>query len=213
VNELTPFEKEIKQTYRLPDANPAFFNRLEVSLQAYQPGSKAKPIFHFAGGGVAHKWGYAMAALLLIGIMVLAIGPSKVLAQIQAVFGFVPGVGIVDTNSPFRQLDEPVSDTRDGITLTIRSAFLSADQTTITYAMSDLPVDIKRKTQPIRRSGVYDDSLFSPPGWQQSGSIWKQRRYRAGRVIRPRDPFRRLVPGGLQSGCPGLPLPGRYSAG
>ncbi len=141
MNDLNPFEKDIKQTYRLPDANPAFFARLEAKLQAHQPNpeAKAKSTFHFARG-----WAYAMATLLLMGVMVLAIGPSKVLAQMQAVFGFVPDVGLVDTSSPFRQLAEPVSDTRDGITLTIQSAFLSADQTIITYTMSDLPAEIKR---------------------------------------------------------------------
>jgi hypothetical protein len=140
MSDLNPFEKDIKQTYRLPNANPAFFNRLEAKLQAYQPNpeAKAKPTFHFARG-----WAYAMAALLFIGVMVLAIAPSKVLAQIQAVLGFVPDVGLVDTSSPFRQLAEPVSATRDGITLAIKSAFLSADQTIITYAMSDLPAEIK----------------------------------------------------------------------
>ncbi len=140
MNNLNSFEKEIKQTYRLPEANPAYFKQLEAKLQAKQPHPEvsARPAFHFARG-----WAYAMAAFLLIGVMVLAIGPSKVLAQIQAVFGFVPNVGLVDTSSPFRQLAEPVSDTRDGVTLDIQSAFLSADQTIITYAMSALPAEMK----------------------------------------------------------------------
>ncbi len=145
MNDLTPFEKEIKQTYRLPDANPAFFNRLEARLQVYQshPEAKAKPTFHFTRGWAAHRWVYAMATILLIGVMVLVIGPSKVLAQIQAVLGFVPDVGLVDTSSPFRQLAEPVSDTKDGITLTVHTAFLSADQTIITYTISDLPAEME----------------------------------------------------------------------
>ncbi len=138
---LNPFEKEIKKTYHLPDTNPAFFDSLEVKLQATQTKTriKAKPIFRFSRG-----WAYALATFLFVGVLVLAIGPSKVLAQIQAAFGFVPDVGMVDTSSPFRQLSEPVSDTKDGITITIQSAFLSADQTIITYAMSELPAEIKR---------------------------------------------------------------------
>ena len=138
---LNPFEKEIKKTYHLPDTNPAFFDSLEVKLQATQTKTriKAKPIFRFSRG-----WAYALATFLFVGVLVLAIGPSKVLAQIQAAFGFVPDVGMVDTSSPFRQLSEPVSDTKDGITITIESAFLSADQTIITYAMSELPAEIKR---------------------------------------------------------------------
>ncbi len=141
MNDLNPFEKEIKRTYRLPEVNPAYFKQLEAELQAKQlhPEASARPVFYLARG-----WAYAMATLLLIGVMVITIGPSKVLAQIQAVFGFVPNVGLVDTSSPFRQLAEPVRDTRDGITLAIQSAFLSADQTIITYTMSDLPAEMKR---------------------------------------------------------------------
>jgi len=140
MNDLNPFEKEIKQTYRLPEVNPAYFKQLEAKLQAKQPHpeASARPVFHIARG-----WAYAVATLLLIGVMVIAIGPSKVLAQIQAVFGFVPNVGLVDTSSPFRQLTQPASDTRDGVTLDIQSAFLSADGTIITYTMSDLPTEIK----------------------------------------------------------------------
>lgn len=146
MNDLNPFEKEIKQTYRLPEVNPAYFKQLEAKLQAKQPHpeSSARPAFHLARGWAAHRWAYGVATLLLIGVMVTAIGPSKVLAQIQAVFGFVPNVGLVDTSSPFRQLAEPVSDTRDGVILDIQSAFLSADGTTITYTMSDLPAEMKR---------------------------------------------------------------------
>lgn len=139
MNDLTPFEKEIKQTYRLPNANPTFFNRLEVQLRANQSKVKVKPTFNFNRG-----LAYGLAAFLLVGALVFAIGPSKVLAQIQAVFGVVQDVGLVDTSSPFRQLAEPVSDTRDGITLAVQSVFLSADQTIITYTMSDLPAEVKR---------------------------------------------------------------------
>lgn len=141
MSDLTPFEKEIKQTYRLPEVNPAFIKQLEANLQARQPYPEAsvRPAFRFARG-----WSFAMATLLVIAVTVLAIGPSKVLAQAQVIFGFVSGVGLVDTSSPFRQLAEPVSETRDGITLTVQSAFLSADGTTITYAMSDLPAEMKR---------------------------------------------------------------------
>jgi len=56
-----------------------------------------------------------------------------------------------------------VSDTRDGITLTVQSAFLSADQTIITYAISDLPLEMKRTQfgDPECLTPVY---LTSPDG-------------------------------------------------
>ena len=61
MNDLNPFEKDIKQTYRLPDTNPAFFNNLEAKLQAHQlnPETKANPTFHFTRG-----WAYAVATLI-----------------------------------------------------------------------------------------------------------------------------------------------------
>ncbi len=139
MNDLNPFEKEIKLTYRLPSPHPAFFNRLETRLLAGQsnPEGKARSIFH-----LQRSWAYGMAVFFMISALVFSIGPSTVLAQIQAVFGFVPGAGLVQTSLPFRQLAEPVSDTKEGITLTIQSAFLSTDRTIITYTLSDLPTEL-----------------------------------------------------------------------
>lgn len=140
MNEPTAFEKRIKQTYRLPEMDPVFYDHLEVKLKAFHSVSKvkAKGAFHLSRG-----WIYAMIVPLVICALTLTIGPSRVWAQILSALGVVPGIGLVDTSSPFRQLAEPVSDTKDGITLAIKSAFLSADQTVITYTMSDLPVEIK----------------------------------------------------------------------
>ncbi len=53
--------------------------------------------------------------------------------------GFIPGVGVFDTSAPLRVLAEPVTLTRDGITLTVEEALLSADQTTITYSVAGVP--------------------------------------------------------------------------
>ncbi len=139
MNELTALEKRIKQTYQLSEMTPEFSDHLEAKLKAYQPNArvKTKCLFH-----LSCVWTYGVVTFLLVGVMVLAIGPSKVLAQIQATFGFIQNVGLVDTSSHFRQLAEPVSGTRDGITLDIQSAFLSYDGTIITYTMSNLPSEI-----------------------------------------------------------------------
>jgi hypothetical protein len=141
MNEFTAFEKKIKQTYRLPEIEPIFISSLEAKLKGNQPNPdvKIKRTYHFARG-----WAYALGILFVLCTLMLAIGPSRVWAQIQTVLGFIPGFGLVDTSSPLRQLAEPVSRTKDGITIAIKSAFLSADQTTITYNMSELPASIKR---------------------------------------------------------------------
>ena len=167
MNEPTAFEKQIKQTYRLPEMNPVFVDRLEARFKDYQPNLEVKTqrTFHLARG-----WAFAMSVLFVLATLTLVIGPAKVWAQIQSALGFVPGVGLVDISSPFRQLAAPVSATKDGITLTIQSAFLSADQTVITYNMSELPADIKRAkfTDPECMQSAY---LILPDGSQIESPI------------------------------------------
>lgn len=141
MDDFNTFEKEIRLTYHLPEADPNFFKHLETRLAISQVQTEVKtgPF-----SSLSLRWVYGGAILILIGIILFVSGPSKVLAQIQAAFGYVPGIGLVDTDSPFRQLSEPVVDTKDGVTLTIQSAFLSTDQTVISYTLSDLPEGIKR---------------------------------------------------------------------
>lgn len=134
-------EKDILKTYQLPDANPEFINRLEKAFESppiARTTTALKPTHKFSRG-----WGYAAITLLLLLALLFAIGPTKVLAQIQSLLGYIPDVGVVDTSYTFYQLDKSVSDTKDGITLTIEAAFLSADQTIITFSISDLPLELR----------------------------------------------------------------------
>jgi hypothetical protein len=70
-----------------------------------------------------------LAFLLLTGIA-YAIGRS---------LGYIPGVGIVEQGTPIRVLAQPVSVTRDGITLTITSAVLTMDRTVIEFTVENVP--------------------------------------------------------------------------
>ena len=73
-----------------------------------------------------------MIALSLLSGVVYAIGRS---------LGYIPGVGIVEQGTPIRVLAEPVSVERDGITLTITEAVLSADKTVVVYTIENVPWD------------------------------------------------------------------------
>jgi hypothetical protein len=132
------FEEEIRAAVAVPLAREEFIQSLHgriMQQSTAQPRLK-RPIF-FRPAWVA---AFVLAVLL---VSILAIGPQRVLAAIRGLFGYIPGVGIVDQSAPIRVLAEPVSDRKDGITLAIQSAFLSADLTIITYAMSDLPTEMK----------------------------------------------------------------------
>ncbi len=88
---------------------------------------------------VSFAWvgaGVVLAALL---ITTLIIGPMRVYAAIRGLLGYIPGVGIVDQSAPIRVLAEPVSQTRDGITITVTSATLTSDRTHVEYRIFGVP--------------------------------------------------------------------------
>ncbi|MEA4811694.1 MAG: hypothetical protein VB108_03875 [Anaerolineaceae bacterium] len=136
MNNRTPFEDKIYQSFALKAINPSFVARLESKLQAYRPEtqkSKPKP-FTFS-----LKWSYAFAPLLLLLVFVFAVGPQRVYAQIQKWMGFVPGAGLVTETTSLRILAEPVSQTRDGVTLGVLSGVLSSERTSLEVKVSDAP--------------------------------------------------------------------------
>ena len=77
---------------------------------------------------------------ILIAIFIL-LTLSGVAYAIGRSLGYIPGVGIVDQSTPLRMLAEPVSQTRDGITVTVTEAVLSADRTIVVVKFENVPVD------------------------------------------------------------------------
>lgn len=53
--------------------------------------------------------------------------------------GYIPGIGLVDQSAPIRILAEPVSQTRDGITISLSEAVLTANKTVIVYTVENIP--------------------------------------------------------------------------
>ncbi len=77
-----------------------------------------------------------LMALSLLSGVVYAVGRS---------LGYIPGVGIVDQDAAIRVLAEPVSQTRDGITLTIEQAILTSERTFLVYSVDEIPQDARPK--------------------------------------------------------------------
>lgn len=80
----------------------------------------------------ARKWFFA--ALLLVVVLIASLFTVPGVARaVRGLFGYIPGVGRVEQGAPLRTLSAPVSDSRDGYTLTVESAVLDATHTVITY--------------------------------------------------------------------------------
>ena len=81
---------------------------------------------------------FVLLALALISGAAYAIGRS---------LGYIPGVGIVEQGASIRVLAEPVSVTRDGITVTVDQAYLTPDRTVLSYAVSGIPQEARPKSE------------------------------------------------------------------
>jgi hypothetical protein len=85
-------------------------------------------------------WGLAAATILLLAGVLIA-GPQNVVSALQKILGYIPGIGIVQDGS-IRVLAEPVTVTRDGITLTLEQVVADPTQTIIVYKAEGLSVKV-----------------------------------------------------------------------
>jgi len=130
------FEESVRQSFGIHELRPAFVDRVYSDLMRYaaEKPRKNRPFFGLQPAGIV-----AIAILSLMIIVALVIGPQQVYAAILQLLGYIPGVGIVDQSSPIRILAEPVSVTRDGISITVTSAVLTGDKTHIDFRIFGVP--------------------------------------------------------------------------
>ena len=78
----------------------------------------------------------ALALVILLLALALLTGVGYAVGRLT---GYIPGVGIIDLSVPLRVLAEPVTMTREGVTLTVTEAVLSADKTVIFVKVEGVP--------------------------------------------------------------------------
>jgi hypothetical protein len=80
----------------------------------------------------------AAVLFLVVLAVILASVPGAVNAM-KRLFGYIPGVGVVEQGAPMRVLAAPVTVTREGISVSVTSAILSGDRTHIEYRIFGVP--------------------------------------------------------------------------
>ncbi len=161
MNNFSEFEKEIQETYQLPQPSPTFIHRVELEIKTHRQldEKQSRSIFQKSRG-----WAFAAITIfLLLTTLFFAIGPSNVLAQIQAALAFVDNLGVVESDSSFYSLVEPISDTKEGITIEIESAVFSKNKTVIQFRIDEIPDEMRTESfgQPECRTPAY---LIFPDG-------------------------------------------------
>jgi hypothetical protein len=87
------------------------------------------------------RWRYAAVAIVLVLLAAIAaIGPTKVLAQIEQWIGYVPGLGEINLVGT-RALVHPVSRTEGDITFSVVEFVASPDQTLVKIHVTGFPAD------------------------------------------------------------------------
>jgi hypothetical protein len=112
------FEKEIRDTFSAPRADPAFVHALRTSL--LERANMKKPTRSFS----RLAWGLATAVLLL---GLLAASP-RVVTALKQLLGYIPGIGYVEGNS-LRILKEPVTFEKDGLQMTLVKGAADSERT------------------------------------------------------------------------------------
>lgn len=130
MNDLNPtpeFEEKVRRAVDVPDANPEFVKKLRADLARRPVVMRPRFIFRPA-------WAFAS---LVVTLALIASAPFAVNA-LKRLFGYVPGVGLVENVSGIHMLAEPVSVTREGVTVTITQAMVYEDRVELTYEVAGI---------------------------------------------------------------------------
>ncbi len=146
---------------------------------AYQKEKRMKPVRRIT----------TAILIILLAFTILFLTVPDVAMALRRIFGFIPGVGIVDQSAAIRILAEPVSMTRDGITLTVEQVVLTSDKTVVTYKVDGIP----QKARPEGESGFACNpstpTLLLPDGTKlnMNGVIggWRDAGYQTNLIYLP----------------------------
>ncbi len=135
----SPIEQDLNTVFTHPDPDPAFLEGLEGRLKAQLTAEDRLPARQLPLWGRQDanypRWfrPAIIAAGILAGlaILVAAIGPQKVLADLRGIIGYIPGIGFVDNAETAREIANVVRVEREGVTVTIQQAVADENSTRI----------------------------------------------------------------------------------
>ena len=156
----SPFEHEIQQLLAVSEPRESFREDLYNQLQTQTPSRANQP------RSLILKPAFIaiLIAILMFAASLFYFGPETVYAAITRLFDYIPGIGLVDQDAQIRVLKEPVSQTRDGITITVNEAFLTEDRTEIHYGVSGVPLSAYPRNEASYEGSLQPDYLLLPDG-------------------------------------------------
>jgi len=159
-NNTLQLEQELEAFYASAPLSETFVNSLKLQLNSK---IRMQPVMKTRTMRMRPAWIALICLFALIVLTTLIIGPAKVYAEMRRLLGYIPGVGLVDSSSPIRVLAAPVELTRDGVTITVTAATLTADRTQIDYRIFGVPRSAYPDSENV--AGCFEmDYLLLPDG-------------------------------------------------
>jgi hypothetical protein len=153
------FENKLQLAMAAPDPDIVFVSSLQASLRKSIP-----PRYPFRVNPlqrIRFAWAVPVIFLFIVTIVTLVVGPQKVWAAVRSLFGIIPGYGVVDSDSPIRGVETPVTQTRDGITVTIDQGVATNEWTVVQFTVEGLTS--ANKTNQVEKPGCMGNATLVLP--------------------------------------------------
>jgi hypothetical protein len=136
---LSSFEDKVRLATQLPVPPPEFVEGLWNRIADQPSMSRSSTVSRRRRLSLHPAWLVVGVVVFALVATTLVIGPDRVYAAVRQLLGYIPGVGIIDESMPIRVLSEPVSATRDGITVSVTSALLTGNSTHLEVRIFGVP--------------------------------------------------------------------------
>lgn len=160
-------ENQIERYYRRGTPRPLFVSNLREQLLAEAETIHTQKITR----GILSPWlkfrpawRLATACLLAVTLLVLAIGPQKVLAAVQGVIGYLPSLGFIQDYENARVLAQPATVTQQGVSVTVENAVVDETNTRILLEIKGLPDLQKDDPSTPQESTIQPPPQLTYPG-------------------------------------------------
>lgn len=131
-------ENTLERYYTAPEPDPEFSARLDHELRSKLLRQETQKMFG-RKSRLSSRLAWGVGLMIVVLLVGLVAGSPTLVTAMRRLLGYIPGMGVVEEGAPLRVLAEPVSKTRDGISMTVSEAVLSVDKTIIVFTVENIP--------------------------------------------------------------------------
>jgi hypothetical protein len=139
--DTSSFEEKVRLATQTPEPGSEFADGLwaQIAQRSFPQSARNTSFPRFFPRPV-----WAIVIILAIALVsCLIIGPQRVIAAVQSLFGYISQIGFIDNPEEALALPKPVFQTQNGVTLTVDQAVADTHKTIIVYHVEGLPSDAK----------------------------------------------------------------------